>query len=75
MNPIKTADGWTIYESEVFPALGLGRAWFAFPPVGYVSRPATPPVANLLDILTEHPPRERGQRQRPRQASRKERFL
>jgi hypothetical protein len=74
VNPTKAVDGWTVFESEVFPALGLGRAWFAFPPVGYVApQPAAPPLPNILDILTERTPRTPGQRQRPRRVAEQKR--
>jgi hypothetical protein len=62
------AAGWRVFESETFVALGLGRAWFAFPPPDYVPppRPAAPPLPNLLQIITEPTPRARGQRPRLR---------
>jgi hypothetical protein len=74
MTPINRADGWTVFESEIFPALGLGRAWFAFPPAGYVPpQSAAPLLPNLLTILAERTPRAPGQRQRPRRVAEQKR--
>jgi hypothetical protein len=61
------------FESEFFPAAGLGRAWFTFLPRGTLPprppKPPQPPILALLDAPRVR--RERGQRQRPRRAARR----
>jgi hypothetical protein len=58
--------GWHVFESEIFPMLGLGRAWFSIAPEGYTGRnpfpPPGPPLPNLLELLDpkNQPRRERG---------------
>jgi hypothetical protein len=65
-----TDDGWIIFESFLWPQLGLGKMWMAWPVADYARRPSMPSPQNLL-ALEPRPRRTRGQGNRPRRAATK----